>query len=144
MVRRGLMAFGVAAAVSVTLALSAGQALARNGNAPRLLTRGTPDNIEVFAGGGAQQGSVFFCNAARYADGPLNARMTDRLVIIRPLGPSPTVATRYSVSFALVGRDVRSPWGGGVLVTPRRVGMNRSVAHSLSFCNVPNATSSSS
>lgn len=132
MVRRGARALGVALVLVVMVVQAEASSSMR-----RLLTQGTPDNIEVFSNGGMRQGTVFFCNAARFANSHLGARMNDRLVVIRPLGPSPTVSGRQSMGFRLIGSSSRSGNNGGIMVTTGREAQSRTVGHALGFCTNP-------
>lgn len=105
---------------------------ARNG----LRVSGTAQEFEVF---GRSGGTAVFCAAGDFARRKLGAASNDRVVLVRPFGPSPTQPTQRSTGFVLTGPEGRTAWGGGVLPFTGRfgVGQNRTVGHAAFLCETP-------
>ncbi len=90
--------------------------------------------LEVYAKPSAS-GMKYFCAAAEFAQRFLRAQPSDRLVITRAEGPSTTRDGATSVLFDIVPRaEAQGLPSGGVTLSPRRVGENRSVNSGKSFC----------
>lgn len=105
--------------------------LSRNG----MSVAGETAGFEVFPGRAAG-GSDVFCAAGDFARRHLNARATDRVEIVHPIGPSRTRPGQRSVVFAL-----RPPGSGRnagldtVVLRPWSDGVSRSVAFSAALCD---------
>lgn len=103
-------------------------------NSLRVFPTSDPRVMEVVPFGAAG-GSEFFCAAGEYARGPLGARSTDSLVLVRGARPSPRFQGRRTVLIALVPRGTPLP-RGGLILSQRSVGENLTVGHSRLLCNV--------
>lgn len=108
--------------------------LSRNG----MSVAGAAAGFEVFPGRAAG-GSDVFCAAGDFARRHLNARATERVEIVHPIGPSRTRPGQRSVVFA-----VRPPGSGRnagldtVVLRPWSDGVSRSVAFSAALCDAVN------
>ncbi|MFV0359924.1 hypothetical protein [Tropicimonas sp.] len=104
------------------------------GVANGLIATGPASGFEVF---GTSGGPRAFCGAAEYARSHLGAQPADRVVLVRPWGPSPTQPNRRSVGFALQGPQAKTDWGGGIVLRTGEygVGQNRSVGHAQLLCD---------
>lgn len=122
------------AALIVALAAplpAAAEFFARNGL--RVFPTGDPRVMEVVPFGAAG-GSEYFCAAGEYARGPLGARSTDKLVLVRGARPSPRFQGRRTALIALVPRGTPLP-RGGLILSQRSPGENLTVGHSRFLCN---------
>ena len=125
---------------SKTLALIAALCLGATGASASVFTiaglqaRGPAENFEVFvrAGRGSED---YFCAAGDYAKRALGARASDRIVITRGLGPSPTVGNRLSIGFSVQATAARSQGIDQLFLRLRQPGANRSVAFANHLCN---------
>ncbi|RDC68956.1 hypothetical protein DLJ49_19345 [Rhodovulum sp. 12E13] len=108
--------------------------LSRNG----MSVSGEAASFEVFPGRAAG-GSDVFCAAGDFARRHLDARATDRVEIVHPIGPSRTRPGQRSVVFAM-----RPPGSGrnagldAVVLRPWSEGVSRSVAFSEALCDAVN------
>jgi hypothetical protein len=116
--------------LSLSVALgAAGTVAAKSPSSTR--TIGSADGIEVF---GTSWGSLAYCAAATFARQRLNASATDRILLSRPYGPSPTQPNQLSVGFELVPQDVRGRRTIFMRTGKRGVGESYSVAHAVAQC----------
>ncbi|PRY26035.1 hypothetical protein CLV78_101128 [Aliiruegeria haliotis] len=120
--------------VGLTGPAAEAQAVQRYSDGNNIAVTGTAQGFEVFGRAGST-GADYMCAAGEFSHVRLNARNNDRMVMTRPLGPSPTTPGRQSMEFVLLGPDARTPWGGSILQYPRRAGLNRSVGHARGLCS---------
>ena len=130
MIRRARLVAACAAALLVAPQADAASGQARNG----LTAAGDARAFEVFTRAGSG-GADHFCAAGDFARRHLGAAADDRVVVLRPPGPSETRPGRRSVVFGL-----RPPGTAGnrglsmIFATTGRPGTSRSVAHARALC----------
>ncbi len=96
-------------------------------------------NFEVIEGMGAGN-QRFWCEAAKFAAGPMRVRGNTRMYILTPNGPAKTQKNSYGVGFTVApSQEVldaasRPGEGGNYSVSITRVGYNLSVSHARGFC----------
>ncbi|NSX54027.1 hypothetical protein [Parasulfitobacter algicola] len=120
----------VAVLFGVPAVASAESLLALNG----LRTQsGAGSEIEVFTRAGSH-GSDYFCAAGDFARRKLGADTTDRIVISRAPGGSPTRANQRSMGFKLVPAGAKRSAKNSFVLSPRNIGLSRTVGHSVFLC----------
>ncbi len=128
----------LAGLLSVALLLSAcaappspggGRYLAPGGN---IVSSLDARRFEVIARPG-DVGSDFFCAAGAVANGPLDARATDRVVLVAPRGPSRTLPGREAATFAVASQNEVAT-NSRLLLNARRPGQALTVAHARILC----------
>nr|WP_319947723.1 hypothetical protein [uncultured Shimia sp.] len=98
-------------------------------------------NFEVIEGAGSGN-QRYWCEAAKYAVGPLRSRGNVRMYILNPEGPAKTQGNSYAVGFTLnpsqaVLDAANKPGdGGNYSVSVSKVGYNLSVSHAHGFCTM--------
>lgn len=96
-------------------------------------------NFEVIEGMGSGN-QRFWCEAAKFAVGPLRARGNTRMYILHPSGPAKTQKKSYGVGFTIaptqsvLDASNRPGDGGNYSVSVKKVGYNLSVSHARGFC----------
>lgn len=98
-------------------------------------------NFEVIEGpySGNQR---IWCEAAKFAAGPLRASGNTRMYILHPNGPAKSLPNTYGTSFTInptqdiLDQASRPGDGGNYSVSVTRVGYNLSVSHARGFCTV--------
>lgn len=96
-------------------------------------------NFEVIEGPGSGN-QRFWCEAAKFAAGPLRAAGNVRMYLLYPNGKARTQKNAYGTSFTIAPTqeilDVasRPGDGGNYSVSIKRVGYNLSVSHARGFC----------
>ena len=95
-------------------------------------------NFEVIDGpaGGNQR---IWCEAAKFAAGPLRARGNTRMYLLHPNGPAKTqqgYGTGFTISPTqdILDQASRPGDGGDYSVSIKKVGYNLSVSHARGFC----------
>lgn len=95
-------------------------------------------NFEVIDGPGGGNQRIW-CEAAKYAAGPLRARGNTRMYLIHPNGPAKT-QKGYGTGFTInptqdiLDQASRPGDGGNYSVSIKKVGYNLSVSHARGFC----------
>ena len=123
-----LIAAALLAAAATT---TSAQNVSRTSTESGLTAIGTAEGFEVLSRAGMGKAD-YFCAAGDFARSRLGAANTDRVRVIRGLGPSRFEPNRFSVEFKLAG-----PGGGmfSVGVFGPRPGQNASVGHALALCS---------
>ncbi|WP_208349080.1 hypothetical protein [Pseudaestuariivita rosea] len=122
--------FGLVLCLAIPTVGKADSLLAQNG----LRAQGNGGNqIEVFTRAGFH-GRDYFCAAGDYARRKLGAGATDRVMITRAPGGSPTRPNRRSMSFELFPAGAPIDDKNSFVLSPRNVGLSRTVAHSIHLC----------
>ena len=94
---------------------------------------GNRSGFEVLSGAGSGKAD-YFCAAGTFAALRLGAAHTDRVVVVRGLGPSATQPTRFSVIYDILGPG-KSSTTVQMLAGPRQ-GQVTSVGHARALCRV--------
>ncbi len=133
------MRFALIPALAV-LALSACDAPVHPGGSQYLSVNGrrvvpleTPGTFEVIASPG-DAGPQFFCAAADYAHRKLNARATDRVVVVRAAGDSLSYPGTRGVGFRLMSAQGAPADPGAFFFDPRREGASATVGYGRHMC----------
>lgn len=96
-------------------------------------------NFEVIEGNGSGN-QRFWCEAGKFAAGPLRARGNTRMYILHPNGRAKTQKNSYGVGFTIAPtQDIldaasRPGDGGNYSVSIKKVGYNLTVSHARGFC----------
>ena len=98
-------------------------------------------NFEVIDGPGAGNQRTW-CEAAKFAAGPLRAPGNTRMYILYPNGKARTQEKAYGTGFTIkptqdiLDQASRPGDGGNYSVSIKRVGFNLTVSHARGFCTV--------
>ncbi len=98
-------------------------------------------NFEVIEGPRSGNQRIW-CEAAKFAAGPLRAAGNTRMYILHPNGKAKTQANAFGTGFTInptqdiLDQASRPGDGGNYSVSVKRVGYNLSVSHARGFCTV--------